>query len=86
MDVFLYLGVIVIGLVHAAHVYRGQIRNAETPDVSPNWHALYFALWTVTLWILCGRFIIWYWLLALVPFLIAKYLGKTLTVATGNPR
>ena len=77
-----------LGVLHATYVYR---REQAPPKLSndtqlPLGRPVYFALWTLVLWLLCGRFIIVYWLLALVPYLIAKQMGKTLNVSTGAAR
>lgn len=67
---------VIIGLTHAVYVYRQEIgeyravlgRHALTVRL----RASYYALWTLVLWLLLGVTVIFYWAIAVVPYLVAK--------------
>ena len=71
---------LLVGLVHAAYVYRQEIVEFRSVLDGHAWavrsRAAYFALWTLLLWAVLGATVIIYWLLALVPYLIAKCVRK----------
>lgn len=76
-----YLLAVALGLLHAVYMYRreaGSIPLASSNRAfQPQLRALYFALWTVVLWLILGPYVVVGWLLALVPYLIARAGGKT---------
>lgn len=62
----------IIGFIHAGYVYRQQInafpeRFAEHPFVVRA-RAIYFALWTITLWVLFGSYLFYLWLISVVIY------------------
>lgn len=62
----------VLGLVHAAYVYR-IVTNWVPADMSPNHtRGLYYALWTVGLWILFGSYVLVLWFSGIVLYLVFK--------------
>ena len=64
-----------LGLCHAIYVYRQETNEFQSAlsrhSVSVRLRAGYYALWTLMLWLLLGATVVIYWVLALVPFLIA---------------
>ena len=63
-----------LGLAHAAYVYRA-VSSQVSGDTAPNHtRALYFALWTLALWVLLGSYILILWLIGLVLYVIFKAL------------
>lgn len=62
----------VLGLVHAAYVYQ-IVTNWASADLEPNpTRGLYYALWTVGLWILFGSYVLILWLAGIVLYLVFK--------------
>lgn len=70
-----------LGLAHAVYMYRREAGLYQTASNNhsfpPRMRALYWALWTVVLWVVLGPYVVVCWLLALVPYLIARARGKT---------
>lgn len=67
---------VVIGSVHALYVYRQEIGEFKAA-LSRHPRAIrlragYYALWTLVLWLLLGATVVAYWVIALIPYLIAK--------------
>ncbi len=83
MDSFghlVFLLALALGLAHAVYMYRreaGTYRTAsDNHAFPPRMRALYWAFWTVVLWAVLGPYVVVCWLLALVPYLIARARGK----------
>lgn len=60
------------GLAHAVYVYRIVASEGETKSTSRPGVALYYALWTVLLWVLFGSYLLLLWLLGGVLYLAGK--------------
>ncbi len=79
---FLSLAVL-IGIIHAVYVYRQEAVSPRTNYhddlIGSNLRASYYALWTLALWVVLGTYIVGLWLLAIVPYVIVKVMGKTLS-------
>lgn len=62
----------IIGLVHAFHVYSRRVR--ECPDqlvehpVAVRARAVYFALWTLPLWMLLGSYVFYLWVISVAVY------------------
>ena len=67
---------LIIGLAHAVYVYRQEIGEFRSVLVrhplAIRWRAIYHAFWTLLLWSILGTTVVFYWAIALVPYLIAK--------------
>ncbi len=72
---------LIIGLAHAVYVYQQEIGGFRAAlghhPVAIRLRASYQALWTMLLWVLLGATVVFYWAIALVPFLIAKIIRVT---------
>jgi len=86
LDTVFSLAAVAIGVAHAIYLYRQEISLfRSTPIDHPiqiRFRAFYYALWALALWVLLGPYIVGYWLLAVVPYLIARAMGKTLSPNT----
>ncbi len=64
------------GVAHALYIYRQEIGEFRAvllrQPVAIRLRAVYYALWTLVLWLLLGATVVLYWAIALVPYLIAK--------------
>ena len=82
-SLFLVLA-LVFGIAHAIYVYRQELaefRFALQPrSIEIRFRASYYAMWTLVLWVVLGRYIVGYWLLAIIPYLVARTMGKTLRI------
>ncbi len=71
-----------LGIVHAIYVYRGEVIEHRSTlaghSVEVRFRAAYYALWTLVLWAVLGPYIVGYWLLAIIPYFIARAMGKTI--------
>lgn len=69
-----------IGCVHALYVYRREIGEFRAVlgqnSLAIRLRAVYYALWTLMLWLLLGASVVLSWAVALVPYLVAKALGN----------
>lgn len=75
MTTVLLVGTVVgalFGVMHALYVYRLIITEApaETPPCRAR--ALYYALWTLGLWLLFGSYVLMLWLIGVVLYTIFK--------------
>ena len=61
------------GLAHAAYVYRVVASEGDTRSSSQPGTALYYALWTVSLWVLFGSYLLLLWLLGGLLYLAARW-------------
>lgn len=61
---------IVIGLLHAGYVFRHVLGDPSGRRrlVRTGLRACYYALWTVLLWTLLGTYVLFMWIVALVPY------------------
>lgn len=86
IDTLFTLLAVALGVAHAIYLYRQEVRlfRAALPDhaVKIRIRASYYAVWAFALWWVLGPYIVGYWLLAIVPYLIARAMGKTL----GTPK
>jgi hypothetical protein len=83
IDILASFAAVGLGIAHALYLYRREIAlfrsTFQDHSTEVRFRAAYYALWALALWVLLGPYIVWYWLLAMVPFLIARAMGKTLT-------
>ena len=67
---------LIIGLAHAFYVYRQELSEFRTVltrrPFAVRLRASYHAFWTLLLWLLLGATVVFYWAIALVPYLIAR--------------
>lgn len=65
---------IIIGLLHAAYVFRHVLYEPSGPRrlVQTGLRACYYALWTVLLWTLLGTYVLFVWMVALVPYATSR--------------
>ena len=61
-----------LGLAHAAYVYRIVANGGPAGAIPNRAHGFYFALWTLGLWILFGSYVLILWLIGVVPYFIFK--------------
>ena len=61
---------IVLGLIHAVYVYR--VVSVQTPETTDPMPAIYYALWTLVLWVLMGTYVLVLWLAGVVLYIIFK--------------
>ena len=71
-----------LGVAHAIYLYRGEVRafRSSLPGRSTEIRsrAAYYAVWALALWVMLGPYIVGYWLVAIIPYLIARSMGKTI--------
>ena len=76
MMAFLWIGTFVgfvLGVLHSALVFRQQIATAGGSFAG----ALYFALWTLALWVIFGAYVLFFYLLGGVAMLCkGLYAGR----------
>lgn len=77
MTTVLWAGTVVgafFGVIHAVYVYR--LITTEAPAETPpsRARALYYALWTLGLWVLFGSYILVLWLIGVVLYTLFKAL------------
>jgi len=68
---FVTVGVLLgalFGVMHAAHIYRQRLADGNGNTA----RAIYFALWTVGLWILFSAYLLAFWLIGAVGLLAAR--------------
>ena len=74
----------VLGIAHAVYLYRQEVASFRTTlhsnSVGIRLRASYYALWALAIWVVLGPYIVGYWLLAIVPYLLARAMGKTLSM------
>ena len=63
---------VLLGLAHAAYVYR-VVAYGVSAGAEPNHvHGFYFALWTFGLWLLFGSYVLILWLIGVLLYTIFK--------------
>ncbi len=75
MSDFLLVGAVlglVIGLFHAAYMYRLVASGPNLSTSNTRASALNFAFWTCGLWILMGAYLFGFWLIAVVLYVVFK--------------
>jgi uncharacterized membrane protein required for colicin V production len=76
----------VLGIAHAVYAYRQEVAlfrsTLHDHSIEIRFRACYYALWALALWVVLGPYVVGYWLLALVPYLIARAMGKTLSTTS----
>lgn len=79
---------VILGIAHAVYAYRQEVElfgfTLHEHSIAIRFRASYYALWALVLWVVVGPYIVGYWLLAIVPYLIARAMGKTLSTAKGQ--
>ena len=89
VNTILLLAAVIIGVAHAAYAYRQEVAlfSAKLRDHprEVRLRAAYFAFWALALWVVLGRYVVGYWLLAIVPYLAARAMGKTLGPVKAKP-
>ena len=78
MNTILTIIAVFIGIVHAVYVYRQEV---EILRFRKTGRAFYYALWTLFLWVILGSHVVVYWLIALVPYFVARIMGKTVNAS-----
>lgn len=63
---------LIAGLVHAVYVYQRMKPVPGSTDLPNRSRGLYFAVWTLLLWLLFGSYILVLWIIGTVVFLLAK--------------
>lgn len=63
---------VLLGLAHAVYVYRVVDNGAHAGAWPKHVRGLYFALWTLGLWILFGSYVLILWLAGVVLYIIFK--------------
>ena len=75
---------VILGIAHGIYLYRQEVamfRSAlHDHSIETRFRASYYALWAFALWVVLGPYILGYWLLAVAPYLVAKAMGKTISV------
>ena len=75
---------VVLGIAHAVYLYRQEVASFRTTlhdhSLEIRLRAIYYALWALAIWVVLGPYIVGYWLLATVPYLLARAMGKTLSM------
>ena len=83
IDALFSLLAVVLGIAHALYLYRQEValfrRTLHDHSIEIRFRASYYAVWALALWVVLGPYIVGYWLLAIVPYLIARAMGKTLS-------
>ncbi len=51
----------IIGLIHAWRVYQNQVGRITDNPLMMKLSALYYGLWTFVLWLLCGSYLVYFW-------------------------
>lgn len=87
MDSLLSLPAVIFGIAHAVYVYRREVTEFRSAlrnhSIEVRFRASYYALWTLVLWVVLGPYIVGYWLLAIIPYLLARAMGKTFSIRAG---
>ena len=63
---------LLLGLAHAAYVYRVVANGVPLGAKSGHARGSYFTLWTLGLWILLGSYVLVLWLTGVVLYLVFK--------------
>lgn len=66
----------VVGCLHAAFVYRSIVNAVPAQAVQRRARGIYYAVWTLALWILCGSYILILWLIAVIFYAGSRVVGK----------
>jgi hypothetical protein len=62
----------ILGVAHAVYVYRVVAHGVPTGTSPDQVRGIYFAIWTVLLWILLGSYIVVLWLAGIAMYLLFK--------------
>lgn len=60
------------GLIHAAYVYRLLMVGAPAEAPTSHARALYYALWTLGLWLLFGSYVLVLWAAGVVFYVLFR--------------
>jgi len=73
---------VALGIAHAVYLYRQEVAvfrsTLHDHPIETRFRASYYALWALALWVVLGSYVLGYWVLAIVPYLVARAMGKTL--------
>ncbi len=79
MEFFLTLGVAVgacLGLIHAGYVYRQVLGTQKTAlpsrPMATHLRGIYYAVWTVGLWIIFGSYVFYLWILGVILYALTS--------------
>lgn len=61
-----------LGLAHAAYVYRVVAHGVPAGAVPNHSGGIYYALWTLLLWLLLGSYVLALWLAGVVFYAVFK--------------
>jgi hypothetical protein len=61
-----------LGLAHAAYIYRVVAHGVPADGEPSHARGLYFALWTLGLWVLFGSYVLILWLIGVLLYTIFK--------------
>ena len=63
---------VLLGLAHAAYVYRVAAQAVPVGAEPNHTRGLYFALWTFGLWLVFGSYVLILWLIGVLLYTIFK--------------
>jgi hypothetical protein len=73
---------VALGIAHGIYLYRQEVATFRSTlhdhPLETRLRASYYALWALVLWVVLGSYVLGYWVLAIVPYLVARAMGKTL--------
>ncbi len=75
MSDFLLIGTLlglVLSFFHAIYMYGLVASGANTTTSGSKLSALNFSLWTCTLWILMGAYLLGFWVISVVFYIVFK--------------
>ena len=63
---------LVLGLIHSIYVYRVAAHNVPAGTAPDQARGLYFAVWTLALWLLFGSYVLILWLTGVLFYTVFK--------------
>lgn len=63
---------VVLGVAHAVYVYRVAAQGASAESSPDQARGVYYAVWTVLLWVLLGSYVVILWLAGIAVYLVFK--------------
>ena len=71
----------IVGLAHAWYVYANYLSDhaggLPQPRLAVRFSALYFALWTLLLWMLFGTYVLALWIVSTILFALCKIFQRS---------
>ena len=61
-----------LGVFHAVYVYRLLATELPAGVTSGHVHAVYYALWTLGLWVIFGSYVLILWLIGAIFYAVFK--------------